>query len=56
MQDKDARGMRIKEGYQENAGEILVTRLDLDDLKNIIDNYGSLLEEFSSSALNSQTT
>lgn len=38
--------MRLKEGYAKNAEEILVTRQDLDDLKNTVDNYQSMIGEF----------
>ncbi|EAS05472.2 WD40 domain protein (macronuclear) [Tetrahymena thermophila SB210] len=55
IKDKDARGMRLKEGYPKNAEEILVTRQDLDDLKNTIDNYQSLIGEFNNQTLNNQT-
>ena len=39
IKDKDARGMRLKEGFQQSSDEILVTRSDLDDLKSTKDQY-----------------
>jgi len=37
IKDKDARGIKFKEGYPKASEEILVTRADLDDLKNTKD-------------------
>lgn len=37
IKDKDARGMKLKEGYSRPADEIIVTRSDLEDLKNTKD-------------------
>ncbi len=34
IKDKDARGLKLKEGFSRPADEILVTRSDLDDLKS----------------------
>lgn len=55
IKDKDARGMRLKEGYAKNSEEILVTRQDLDDIKNTIDHYQQSISEFANSTLNNQT-
>ena len=37
IKDKDARGMKLKEGYSKPSDEILVTRADLDDIKSTKD-------------------
>lgn len=37
IKDKDARGLKLKEGFSKAADEILVTRGDLDDLKSTKD-------------------
>lgn len=37
IKDKDARGLKLKEGFSKPADEILVTRSDLDDLKTTKD-------------------
>jgi len=37
IKDKDARGLKLKEGFSKPADEILVTRGDLDDLKSTKD-------------------
>ena len=37
IKDKDARGLKLKEGFSMAADEILVTRGDLDDLKSTKD-------------------
>lgn len=37
IKDKDARGMKLKEGYSKSSDEILVTRADLDDIKSTKD-------------------
>lgn len=37
IKDKDARGMKLKDGYSKAAEEIIVTRSDLEDLKNTKD-------------------
>lgn len=34
IKDKDTRGLKIKEGYSKFSEEILVTKSDLDDLRN----------------------
>lgn len=48
IKDKDARGMRLIEGYKKFSEEILVTRPDLEDLKNTLENYKSMIGEFGS--------
>lgn len=37
IKDKDARGIKYKEGFSKAADEILVSRPDLDDLKSTKD-------------------
>ena len=37
IKDKEARGMKIKEGFSKNSDEILITRTELDSIKDLTD-------------------
>ncbi|EWS71110.1 WD40 domain protein (macronuclear) [Tetrahymena thermophila SB210] len=47
IKDKDARGMKLKDGYAKYSEEELITRSDLDDLKSTRDGLIVQINEFS---------
>ncbi|EGR33091.1 WD repeat protein [Ichthyophthirius multifiliis] len=47
IKEKDIRQARMKDGYAKFSEEVLVSRADLDDLKNIKDNLQLQITEFS---------
>lgn len=47
IKDKEARGMKLKDGYVKFSEEVLVTRSDLEDLKSTRDGLALQINEFS---------
>ena len=47
FQDKEARGIKLKDGYAKFSEEVLITRSDLDDLKSTRDGLIVQINEFS---------
>lgn len=46
-QDKDARGLKLKDGFSKFSEEVLITRSDLEDLKSTRDGLSVQINEFS---------
>ena len=46
IKDKDARGLKLKEGYSRQSDEIIVTRADIEDIKNTKDACKTSLQDY----------